>query len=70
MVIACVRVCSMWHGLHGASGALSLSRWRKVGLSLALGQDSDPNFKRLPKVSEVATNYWVFLRCDRSPVSS
>ena len=27
-------------------------------------------FKGLPKVSVVATNHWVFLRCDWSPVSS
>ena len=48
---------------------LSLSRLRKVGLPLALRQESEPNFKGLPKVSGVATNYWVFLRCDWSPVS-
>ena len=33
-------------------------------------QESGPNFKGLPKVSGVATNHWVFLRCDWSPVSS
>ena len=47
-----------------------LSQWRKVGLPLALWQESEPNFKGLPKVSGVATNHWVFLRCDWSPVSS
>ena len=50
--------------------SLSLSRWRKVDLPLALWQESKPNFKGLPKVSRVATNHWVFLRCDWSPVSS
>ena len=35
-----------------------------------LWQESRPNFKGLPKVSGVATNHWVFLRCDYSPVSS
>ena len=49
---------------------LSLSLWRKVGLPLALWQGSRPNFKGLPRVSEVATNHWVFLSCDWSPVSS
>ena len=47
-----------------------LSLWRKVGLPLAVWQESGPNFKRLPKVSGVATNHWVFLRCDWSPVFS
>ena len=49
---------------------LSLSRWRKVGLPLVLGQESGPNFKGLPKVSGVTTNHWVFLRCDWSLISS
>ena len=48
----------------------SFSRWRKVGLPLVLWQESRPNFKGLPKVSGVATNHWVLLRCDWSPVSS
>ena len=56
--------------LHAGLRVLSLSRWRKVGLPLVLRQESGPNFKGLPKVSGVATNYWVFLRCDWSPVSS
>ena len=50
--------------------SLSLSWWRKVGLPLALWQEFGPNFKGLPKVSGVTTNYWVFLRCDWSHVSS
>ena len=33
-------------------------------------QESGPNFKGLPKVSGVATNHSVSLRCDWSPVSS
>ena len=48
----------------------SLSRWRKVGLPLVLGQESGPNFKGLPKVSGFATNHWFFLWCDWSPISS
>ena len=48
----------------------SLSWWRKLGLPLALWQESGPNFKGLPKVSGVGTNHWVFLRCDWSPISS
>ena len=47
----------------------SLSQWRKVGLPLVLWQESRQNFKGLPKVSGVATNHWVFLRCDWSPIS-
>ena len=44
----------------------SLSLLMKEGrcLSLVVWQDSWPNFKWLPKLSEVATNHWVFLRCD------
>ena len=38
----------------------SFSWWRKVGLPLALWQESGPNFKGLPKVSGVVTNHWVF----------
>ena len=37
---------------------------RKVGLPLALWQESGPNFMGLPKVIGVATNNWIFLRCD------
>ena len=62
MVITCVHICNVWRGLRKALGALSW--WRTVGLPLALWQDFGPNFKRLPKVSRVATNYWVSLRCD------
>ena len=64
-----VHVCSVWRGLRGASGALSLSVEESrstFGVRAGIG----PNFKRLPKVNGVATNHWVFLRCDWSPVSS
>ena len=44
--------------------------FHQVGLPLALWQDSGPKFKRIPKVNEVSTNHWVFLRCDWSPISS
>ena len=47
----CVCMCV----LHGDSSALS--QWGKVGLPLALWQESGPNFKGLPKVSEVTTNH-------------
>ena len=50
--------------------SLSFSVWKKVGLPLALWQAPGPNFRWLPKVSGVATNHWVFLRCDWSSVSS
>ena len=65
-------MCDVVHvrALHGALGALSLSLWRKVGLPLALWQEPGPNFRWLPKVSGIAINHWVFLRCDWSPVSS
>ena len=56
--------------VHMEFRVLSLSWWRKVGLPLVLWQKSGPNFKGLPKVSGVATNHWVFLRCDWSPVSN
>ena len=49
---------------------LSLSVEEGICLPLAIWQESWPNLKGLPKVSEVATNHWVFLRCDWSPVSS
>ena len=39
---------------------LSLSLEEGIGLLLAVWQESWPNFKELPKVSEVATNHWVF----------
>ena len=61
MHVYCVRA-ELW--------VLSLSRWRKVGLPFVLWQEYGPNFKGLPKVSGVATNHWVFLRCDWSPISS
>ena len=62
-------LCGVWRGCTGLR-VLSLPRWRKVGLSLALWQDFGPNFKGLSKVSGVATYHWVFLRCDLSLVSS
>ena len=34
---------------RGVSGALSLSRWRKLGLPLALWQESGPDFKGFTK---------------------
>ena len=50
---------------------LTLSQWRKVFVYLwQVWQESWPNFKGWPKVSEVATNHWVFLRCYWSPISS
>ena len=48
----------------------SLSMEEGICLPLEVWQESWPNFKGLPKVSEVATNHWVFLRCDLSPISS
>ena len=66
----CMCVCVSHKASSALSLSLSLSRWRKVGLPLALWQESRPNFKGLPKVSGVATNHWVFLRCDWSPISS
>ena len=54
----------------GCSLSLSLSQWGNVGLPLVLWQESGPNFKRLPKVSRVATNHWVFLNSNWSPISS
>ena len=59
-----------WCGSREASGALSLSVEEGIGLPLAVWQESWLNFKGLPKVSEVATNHWVFLRSDWSHVSS
>ena len=47
---------------------LSLSRWRKVGLPLALWQESGPNFKGFTNGKWI--RHWVFLRCDWSLVSS
>ena len=64
------RMCKCVRFVRSFRCSLSLSKWRKVGLPLALWQESKPNFKGLPKVSGVTTNHWVFLRCDWSPVSS
>ena len=62
----------MWSvlGVREELQGLSFSWWRKVGLPLEVWQESCPNFRWLPKVSEVATNHWVFLRYDWSPISS
>ena len=59
-------------GPRGVLGALSLSLSveRGICLPLEVWQESWPNFKGLPKVSEVATDHWVFLKCDWSLVSS
>ena len=61
----CVRVvvCVVHAGLR----VLSLLV-KGICLPLEVWQESWPNFKGLPKVSEVATNHWVFLRCDWSLV--
>ena len=59
----------VWYA-WGFGCSLSLSVEEGICLSLALWQESGPNFKRLLKVSGVATNHWVFLRCDLLPVSS
>ena len=64
------RMCKRVRFVRSFRCSLSLLKWRKVGLPLALWQESKPNFKGLPKVSGVTTNHWVFLRCDWSPVSS
>ena len=49
---------------------LSLSVKEDICLPLAVWQEYWPNFKVLPKISEVTTNHWVFLNCDWSLVSS
>ena len=41
-----------------------------IWISSRGGRNLGQLVKELPKVSEVATNHWVFLRCDWSPVSS
>ena len=41
---------------------LSLSLEEVIGLLFAVWQESWPNFKESPKVSEVATNHWVFYK--------
>ena len=41
-----------------------------IWISSRGGRNLGQILKELPKVSEVATNHWVFLRCDWSPVSS
>ena len=45
---------------------------RVLSLSLSLSLDGGRYFStfKIPKESEVATNHWVFLRYDWSPVSS
>ena len=49
---------------------LSLLVEEAICLPLEVWQESWPIFKGLPKVGEVATNHWVFLRYDWSLVSS
>ena len=56
--------------VHVELRVLSLSVEEGICLPLTVWQESWPNFKGLPKVSEVTTNHWVLLRCDWSPVSS
>ena len=57
----CVRVCSgVCSVVHAGLRVLSLSQWRKVSLPLVLWQESEPNFKGLPKVSGVTINHWFF----------
>ena len=58
----------IWWCVFAQSFGCFLSRWRKVGLPLVLGQESGPNFKGLPKVSGVAANHWVFSGCDWPPI--
>ena len=66
---ACCRPLSIMVWFARSFG-YSVSWGRKVGLPLEVWQESWPNFRWLPKVSEVATNHWVFLRCDLSPISN
>ena len=56
--------------VHIGLWVLSLLVEEGICLPLVIWQESRPNFKGLPKVSGVATDHWVFLRCDWSPVSS
>ena len=56
--------------VRGFRCSLSLLVEEGICLPLVLWQESGPNFKGLPKVSGVATNHWVFLKFDWSPVSS
>ena len=49
----------------------ALSQWRRVFAYLwRCSRNLGEILRDLPKVSEVTTNHWVFLRCDWSPVSS
>ena len=61
----CVVCGVVYAGLRVLSLSVEESR-STFGVRAGIG----PNFKRLPKVNGVATNHWVFLRCDWSPVSS
>ena len=56
--------------VHVELRVLSYSIEEVICLPSEVWQESWPNFRWLPKVSEVATNHWVFLRCDWSPISS
>ena len=69
VVLRGVCVCSVWCGLRRTSGALSLSM-EEGRSTFGIMTGIWPNFKGLPKVSGVATNHWVFLRCDWSPIYS
>ena len=56
--------------LHGVSSALSLSQWMRVFVYLwRCGKNLGQILRELRNVSEIATNHWVFLRCDWPPIS-
>ena len=61
-VYACVFYAELW--------VLSLSVEEGRSTFGVMARIYRPNFKGLPKVSRVATNHWVFLRCDWSLVSN
>ena len=68
MVLHVMRVCGVWHGSRGASGALfSVEEGRSTfgGMTGIWAK-----FKGFPKVNGVTTNHWGFLRCNWLPVSS
>ena len=66
--------CSTTH--RGDARAPFISSWpqckrwyMEVCHTLGVRLEYELILRKLPKVSEVATNHWVFLRCDRSPNS-
>ena len=66
--------CSTTH--RGDARAPFISSWpqrkrwyMEVCHTLGVRLEYESILRKLPKVSEVATNQWVFLRCDRSPNS-